>query len=67
MLLSSGCRTSAIEEARPGDTAWFTPQIRHWHGAAPHTSMTHISVAEEANGTAVDWQEKVIDAQYTGC
>ena len=57
MLLSSGCRISALEEARPGDTVWFTP----------HTSMTHISVAEEENGTAVDWQEKVIDAQYAGC
>ena len=57
MLLSSGCRISAIEEARPGDTVWFTP----------HTSMTHISVAEEENGTAVDWQENVIDAPYAGC
>lgn len=28
--------------------------------------MTHISVAEELDGTAVDWLEKVSDAQYSG-
>ena len=55
-----------IEEVRPGDTVWFPPHVRHWHGAAPHTSMTHIAVAEEENGTAVDWREKVTDAQYAG-
>ncbi|MDY3809277.1 cupin domain-containing protein [Desulfovibrio sp. PG-178-WT-4] len=55
-----------IEEVRPGDTVWFPPHVRHWHGAAPQVAMTHISVAEELDGTAVDWLEKVSDVQYSG-
>ena len=66
MLLSSGCRISAIEEARPGDTVWFPPYVKHWHGAAPGVAMTHISVAEEEDGNNVEWLEKVTEEQYTG-
>jgi quercetin dioxygenase-like cupin family protein len=53
-----------IEEVRPGDVVWFPPGEKHWHGATPTTSMTHIAVQESFNGKAVDWMEKVSDAQY---
>ncbi len=53
-----------IEEIRPGDIVWFAPQEKHWHGASPTTAMTHIAIAEKLNGSPVDWQEKVTDAQY---
>lgn len=39
-----------IQEVRPGDTVWFPPYVKHWHGAAPGVAMTHISVAEEEDG-----------------
>ena len=37
----------AIEEIWPGDAIWFSPGEKHWHGATPTTSMTHI---EALNG-----------------
>lgn len=53
-----------IEEVRPGDTVWFAPGEKHWHGAAPMTAMTHIAIAETQDGRSVDWLEHVSDAQY---
>ena len=53
-----------IEEIRPGDVVWFPPGLKHWHGAAPTTAMTHIAITEFQNGKNVEWLEKVSDAQY---
>lgn len=55
-----------IQEVRPGDTVWFPPYVKHWHGAAPDVFMTHISVAEEEAGNNVEWLEKVTEEQYMG-
>lgn len=55
-----------LEEVRPGDTVWFPPHVKHWHGAAPDVAMTHISVAEELEGNNVEWLEKVSDDEYMG-
>jgi 4-carboxymuconolactone decarboxylase len=53
-----------IDEIRQGDVVWIPPGQKHWHGAAPNTSMTHIAILEQLEGKAVDWMEKVSDAQY---
>jgi quercetin dioxygenase-like cupin family protein len=53
-----------IEDIRPGDVIWFAPGERHWHGATPTTSVTHIAVQEALDGKAVEWMEKVSDEQY---
>lgn len=53
-----------IEEIRPGDVIWFPPGEKHWHGASPHTAMTHIALQEELDGSAVEWLEQVSDEQY---
>lgn len=53
-----------IEEVRPGDVVWIAPGEKHWHGAAPSTSMTHIAIREKQNGSVGDWLEAVSDAQY---
>jgi quercetin dioxygenase-like cupin family protein len=55
----------AIEQIRPGDVVQFAPGEKHWHGASPTTAMTHIAIQEQLEGKAVDWLEKVSDAQYT--
>lgn len=55
-----------IEEVRPGDTVWFEPGEKHWHGAAPATAMTHIAIQEAVDGKLVDWLEHVSDEQYSG-
>ena len=58
------CEGGPIEEIRPGDVVVFAPGEKHWHGAAPTTAMTHIAIQEALDGKAVDWMEKVSDAQY---
>jgi len=55
-----------IEEIRPGDVIWFPPGEKHWHGAAPNVAMSHIAIQERLDGKAVDWLEKVTDAEYQG-
>jgi len=53
-----------IEEIRQGDVVWIPASLKHWHGAAPNTAMTHIAIQEQLNGKAADWMEKVSDEQY---
>jgi quercetin dioxygenase-like cupin family protein len=55
---------AAVKEIRPGDVIWTPPGVKHWHGAAPATAMTHIAIQEEAGGKNVEWMEKVSDEQY---
>jgi quercetin dioxygenase-like cupin family protein len=54
----------AIEEIRPGDVVWFPPDEKHWHGATPSSSMTHIAIQEALDGSPVEWLEHVSDEQY---
>ncbi len=53
-----------IQEIKPGDVVWVPPGVKHWHGAAPTTGMTHIAIAEALDGKPVAWMEKVLDEQY---
>src|SRR5215204_769577 len=53
-----------IEEIRTGDVVRIPPGQKHWHGAAPQASMTHIAITEPRDGTNVRWMEKVTDEQY---
>lgn len=53
-----------IEQIRPGDIVWFPPGEKHWHGAAPSSSMTHIGIQEALDGSTVEWLEQVSEKQY---
>lgn len=53
-----------IQEIKPGDVVWIPPGVKHWHGAAATTGMTHIAIQEHLDGKVVDWMEKVSDEQY---
>lgn len=53
-----------VQEIRSGDVVWIPPGMKHWHGAAPTTSMTHIAIQEHVDGKVVEWMEKVSDDQY---
>jgi quercetin dioxygenase-like cupin family protein len=55
----------SVQEIRPGDTVWCPPGVKHWHGAAPKTAMTHMAVTgTQPDGKNVEWMEKVSDEQY---
>jgi len=53
-----------VEEMRAGDVVRIPPNVKHWHGAAPGSAMTHIAITEALDGKTVDWLEQVSDAQY---
>lgn len=54
-----------VETVQPGDSVWFEPGERHWHGAAPNSLMTHLAVQQaDEKGSAATWQEQVSDADY---
>ena len=55
-----------MEEIHLGDVVWTAPGEKHWHGAAPTTAMTHISIVEQLDGKGADWMEHVSDEQYQG-
>jgi 4-carboxymuconolactone decarboxylase len=52
------------EEVRAGDVVRIPADEKHWHGASPQVSMTHIAIGEHRDGTVVNWMEHVTDAQY---
>lgn len=54
-----------VQEIRRGDTVRIPPNVKHWHGAGPDTSMTHLAIGENLNGRSVEWMEKVSDAEYS--
>lgn len=50
---------------RPGDTVFIAPGERHWHGAAPGRTMTHLAVQEyDEKGSDVTWFEQVTEEEY---
>jgi 4-carboxymuconolactone decarboxylase len=53
-----------IEEIRQGDVVRIPAGQKHWHGASPQASMTHIAITEHRDGMSVQWMEKVSDEQY---
>jgi quercetin dioxygenase-like cupin family protein len=69
LIVTAGCGSvqregGRIEEIRPGDVIWFSPGEKHWHGATPSTSLTHIAIQERLDSKVVDWMKKVSDEQY---
>jgi 4-carboxymuconolactone decarboxylase len=54
----------SVEEIRAGDVVRIPAGQKHWHGASPQASMTHIAITEPRDGTAVQWMEPVSDEQY---
>lgn len=49
---------------RPGDVVSIPANVRHWHGAGPDGSMSHVAIAEKEDGISVTWQDKVSDQDY---
>ena len=73
LIVTSGVGRACVEGGeiqviRPGDIVRFEPDVRHWHGAAPDTAMSHIAIQEEGeDGPATAWtDDRVTDEQYGG-
>jgi quercetin dioxygenase-like cupin family protein len=55
-----------IQVVHAGDVVIIPAHVKHWHGAAPESSMSHIAIQDNLDGDAVDWLELVTDQQYNG-
>jgi len=56
-----------VRLVRPGDTVWFAPGERHWHGATSDQPMEHLAMQEaDDSGSHSTWFEHVSDADYNG-
>lgn len=53
-----------VQVIRQGDVVLCPPNVKHWHGAAPDTAMTHLAIGERLDGKSVTWMEQVSDEQY---
>lgn len=61
----TGTENGQVHEFRAGDVLWCPPGVKHWHGAAPNSSMTHFSFAGTLpDGKNTNWLEPVTDEQY---
>ena len=45
---------------RAGDTVWTPPGERHWHGATPHSILSHTAISLGST----HWAEEVSDSDY---
>lgn len=54
----------SVQEILPGDVVWIPENVRHWHGAAPDSPMSHVAISTPHNGLTVDWMEHVKNKQY---
>ena len=50
-----------VQDVGPGDTVFFLPGEKHWHGASSADFMIHIAVSL---GGAADWMEPVTDEEH---
>jgi quercetin dioxygenase-like cupin family protein len=58
-------RGGRVERIEAGDVIWTEPGEWHWHGAAPATTMTHLTLqGTDEDGNAAHWGEQVGDDEY---
>ncbi|WP_221798616.1 (R)-mandelonitrile lyase [Oceanobacter mangrovi] len=58
-------RAGQVVEFHEGEAVWCPEDIDHWHGATPHSAMTHFVITgSNEKGENVTWKDKVTDAQY---
>jgi quercetin dioxygenase-like cupin family protein len=54
-------------EMSPGDVVYFAPGEKHWHGARPDTSMSHVAVSPaNTTGGGTEWMGPVTNEEYLG-
>lgn len=54
----------AVRPLNKGDVVLCDPDIEHWHGASPDSSMTHVVITNYKGETQVNWLRPVTDAEY---
>ena len=60
----TGTPDGKVYEFSEGETVWCPSDIDHWHGATPHSAMTHLVITNSKDGENVTWKKKLTDAEY---
>lgn len=55
-----------IRVLHKGDVVICPPNAEHWHGAAPGSSMTQVSLNTYADKGVVNWLNPVTNEEYNG-
>ncbi|WP_281757063.1 (R)-mandelonitrile lyase [Succinatimonas hippei] len=53
-----------VEIIKAGDVVVCPPGIKHWHGAALNSPMTHIAIGEKDERPSAVWYEKISEQEY---
>lgn len=51
-------------ELKPGDVVNIPAEVKHWHGAAPDSWFSHVTVEVPGTETKNEWCEPVSDEDY---
>ena len=54
----------APQELHPGDVVNISPEVKHWHGAAPDCWFSHLAVEVPGEDTSNEWCEPVPEETY---
>lgn len=57
-------RGMAARELLPGDVVEISPDVEHWHGAAPDSWFSHLAVECNAESNVTTWLDPVGDEEY---
>ena len=57
-------RGKTLKILKKGDVVRIAPDVEHWHGAAPDSWFTHISVETNVPNNQATWLEPVKDQDY---
>ncbi len=57
-------KDGSVQVLKPGDVVRIAPDVIHWHGAAPQSWFSHISIETNAADNTTEWLEPVTDAEY---
>jgi len=53
-----------LRKIKKGDVVRCKPDVEHWHGAAPNTSMTHVAINPNTEKGVVTWLQAVTEKEY---
>ena len=57
-------RGKEVQVLHKGDVVRIAPDVEHWHGAAPESWFTHISLETNLPNNQAIWLEPVTDEEY---
>ena len=52
------------QELHPGDVVNISPNVKHWHGAAPDSAFQHLAIEVPGKDTSSEWCEPGDEAFY---